>query len=921
MSSLLRLAEQIRHEIERSLGSDLQISEDALTGRAAPIWESGERDFAALANGIADGDSCTAVEIGCRTGRMLRAAACQFGRVVGIDFSERATNRARAAIGADSRVELLVSRDLRLAPLADSSADFAWSFSALSTMPPLAVAALLHESRRILKPAGTMRLRLFLGRDVLLSSDSLIYPRVYRREGFEHAAALAGFEVVDISAALPSIAGALSKHGIETVTVTLRPAGPSGDIETIAAALAPTAALAGPQLPDIEALASVDFAVTLAEQGERERARQVLQYVETCCRTATIDIRDLLDRVVDRTAAKIETASRGASPVYEANMRALKEHFPDVHAAVEAAEPASLSGVHVTETPQGPAVWRDGTCLDHAEKPQQAASAWAARALQEKRVGDAPNLFVVGFGAGYHIESLMACGATRKVWCCEPNVAALRAAMAARDLTLCLSSLAGLRVGTPDLSNIQGELELLVRPQNTLLDGHAVQPLRSQIVSRRGLLSLHPRIAVLGPLQGGTIPIGYYTQAALQRFGQHSRGIDMSGFNKGYELLDDLARSDRGRAVARNAYVEMLTATMLQNFEEKPVDVIICMAQAPAPAKFLEEMRRRGVVTVLWFVEDYLRFTYWRDIAKHYDFVFTIQKGECIEAIKAAGAGTVHYLPTACDPFIHRPVELSTLEQELWGSQLSFVGAGYHNRQQMFASLAHYPFKIWGSEWPICKPFDRLVQENARRISPEEYVKIFCATDINLNLHSSTERDGVEPNGDFVNPRTFELAACGAFQLVDERTLLGECFESGKEIVTFSSLPDLVDKIEHYKCRPNERSAIAAAGRAKVLREHSYDRRIEQMLSVIYGGKFQHLSAREVQSPWTRMVERSSGHEELRSRCENARARGEQPTLDALVSDVVTGNGKLSETEQKLMFLFHVKKHILRPALGKREDK
>lgn len=31
------------------------------------------------------------------------------------------------------------------------------------------------------------------------------------------------------------------------------------------------------------------------------------------------------------------------------------------------------------------------------------------------------------------------------------------------------------------------------------------------------------------------------------------------------------------------------------------------------------------------------------------------------------------------------------------------------------------------------------------------------------------ERDGVEPYGDFVNPRTFESAACGAFQLVDSR--------------------------------------------------------------------------------------------------------------------------------------------------------
>ncbi len=923
MSNLLKLAEQIRHEIDRELGSRLPQADEALANHDSPVWQSGERDFLAVSAGVPTGDSRTAVEIGCRHGRMLRAAARRFGRVVGVDLSERAVNRARQALGADARVELMVSSDLGLAPIADGSADFVWSFSAISTMPPLAVAALLRESRRILKAGGTMRLRMLFGRDVEVFGEGIMHPRAYRRDAFERAARLAGFEVIDVSAALPTVAGPLASRGVEAMAISLQPTVPAASAEAIADALSAGAsgARAAAALPDIEALATIDFAASLADQGERERAREVLQYVELCCRTATIDIRDILERVVARTAPKVSAESRGASPVLESNLRILKERFPEAHQRVAALRDVDTSSAHVTETSQGPAVWREGSCLDHAEKPRQAAAAWVARALQDRRVSEAANIVVLGFGGGYHLEELQAAPGTRRVWCCEPSAPALRAALASRDLTGCLQKLSGLSIGEPDVASIEGGIELLVRPQNALLDSGIVQPLRTKLVSRRGLSLLHPRIAVLGPLQGGTIPTGHYTQAALQRFGQHSRGIDMSGFNKGYELLDELARSERGRAVARNSYVEMLTATMLQNFEEKPIDVLICMAQAPASAKFLDEMRRRGVVTVLWFVEDYLRFTYWRDMARHYDFVFTIQKDGCLEAIKAAGAGEVHYLPTACDPFLHRPLELSAEEREAWGSQISFVGAGYHNRQQMFASLGHYPFKIWGSEWPTCKPFDAMVQENARRISPEEYVKIFNASDINLNLHSSTERDGVEPNGDFVNPRTFELASCGAFQLVDERTLLGECFEAGKEIVTFSSLPDLVEKIEHYKSRPEERAAIAAAGRARALRDHSYDRRIEQMLSIIYASKFQHLAARESESPWAKMIERSGSQEELRGRCEKARARGEQPTLDALVSDVVTGNGKLTETEQKLMFLFHVKKHILRPALGKTEEK
>jgi spore maturation protein CgeB len=386
----------------------------------------------------------------------------------------------------------------------------------------------------------------------------------------------------------------------------------------------------------------------------------------------------------------------------------------------------------------------------------------------------------------------------------------------------------------------------------------------------------------------------------------------MTGFSKSMELVDGFVNNDLRRNLLRGSYVEMLSMLIGESLAEKPADILICMAQAPVTPRLLTELRRKGVITVLWFVEDYLRFTYWREMAQYFDFVFTIQKGECIEEIKKAGAREVHYLPTACDPHFHTPLDLSEEEKSRWGSPISFVGAGYHNRQQMFASLAEYPFKIWGSEWPTCRPFDRMVQEESRRIAPEEYVKIFNSTDINLNLHSSMERDGVDPYGDFLNPRTFELASCAAFQLVDERSLLSECFDVGTEVITFKDTVDLKEKIAYYADRPEERRAIAARARTRVLRDHTYEKRLEEMLSVIYASKYETLRAREESSPWSKMIKRAVPYTELHDRCHVAFERGEEPTLDALVSDIVTGNGKLTETEQKLLFLFHVRKQIIR---------
>lgn len=60
------------------------------------------------------------------------------------------------------------------------------------------------------------------------------------------------------------------------------------------------------------------------------------------------------------------------------------------------------------------------------------------------------------------------------------------------------------------------------------------------------------------------------------------------------------------------------------------------------------------------------------------------------------------------------------------------------------------------------------------------------------------------------------------------------------------------------------------------------------------------------------MIRRAEFDPELKMRCERAFARGEEPILDGLVADIATGQGTLTETEQKLLFLFHVRKQIVR---------
>jgi spore maturation protein CgeB len=601
----------------------------------------------------------------------------------------------------------------------------------------------------------------------------------------------------------------------------------------------------------------------------------------------------------------------------EHNLSLLRQRFPRAAGLIIEALNRS-SNVEIQETQEGPVLNVEGQCLDHPTKPRSAGAIWAERGLNDPKLADAEVILVYGFGAGYHVESLLSKTKARVV-VIEPSAHTMIAALKTRELTSVISTISDLCVGESFLpENMPDRIELLVRPQTQAVNPNHLTKVKSFTYERRGFAVLKPKIAVIGPIMGGTLPIMEYCSRGFAQLNQLIRQLDMSGFCGGFNEIRKVLRNDQGRTVLENNYAQMLSNLVLESVREHPVDIVVCMAQAPLTPAALQELRSRGIITVLWFVEDYLRFTYWREMSKYYDFIFTIQKGECLDLIRQAGAGEVHYLPMAADPAIHRPLILTDEEKARWGSPLSFVGAGYYNRQQVFASFAELPMKIWGTEWPDCKPFTELVQEKGRRLTPGEYIKIFNSTDININLHSSTERGDVDPGGDFVNPRTFELASCGAFQLVDERSLLPELFEAGTEVATFKNSKDLKDKISYYMNKPGERAQIAAAGRARVLRDHTYEARLRQMLSIIYGSKFETLNNRQLSNPWHGMIRRSEKHPELQARCKAAHARGEIPKLDGLVADIITGQGKLSETEQKLLFLHHLTSQIV---MMKREEK
>ena len=229
------------------------------------------------------------------------------------------------------------------------------------------------------------------------------------------------------------------------------------------------------------------------------------------------------------------------------------------------------------------------------------------------------------------------------------------------------------------------------------------------------------------------------------------------------------------------------------------------------------------MITLFWFVEDFRVLTYWKWLAPHFDIFFSIQTGAFKKALAEAGANNHYYLPVAFDNnFDEFPVQSGTR------TPISFMGAPYPNRLRVFETLAPYNLKIYGEGWdsyPIPG-----VTAGGRRLSESEARSIYRNTEINLNLHSSM--DPYTIGGDFVNPRTFELAGMGCFQLSDRRELLPPLYAED-EVVLFGDEEELIEKIEYYMERESERKEIAGNARRRTLKHHLYEHRVVEIMNAV----------------------------------------------------------------------------------------
>lgn len=204
---------------------------------------------------------------------------------------------------------------------------------------------------------------------------------------------------------------------------------------------------------------------------------------------------------------------------------------------------------------------------------------------------------------------------------------------------------------------------------------------------------------------------------------------------------------------------------------------------------------------------------------------FFMKEPQLVETMQQKLGLPAHYLPEACNPRWHRPVTPTAEQQKQYGCDVVAQGTLHPYRAKFFEGLLDFDVRIWGSASTanLESPSRRFFQN--KFVAEDEKAIAFAAAKVLVNAMHFAEARGV-------NNTLFEGAGCGVFQICDERPTLVEFFKTDEEIVTFRNRGELVEKIRYYLTHEAERKKIGHAASVRAHSEHTYEKRLSEMLRI-----------------------------------------------------------------------------------------
>ena len=162
---------------------------------------------------------------------------------------------------------------------------------------------------------------------------------------------------------------------------------------------------------------------------------------------------------------------------------------------------------------------------------------------------------------------------------------------------------------------------------------------------------------------------------------------------------------------------------------------------------------------------------------------------------------------------------------------MSFVGgiSRHHNKAipllERLARETGIQFFGYGAE--SLEPGSAIVARHRGEVWGLEMYRTLARSRVTLNRHINVAENYAN------NMRLYEATGVGAMLLTDRKDNLGELFQVGREVVDYQSPDEAIELIRYYGEHAEEAAAIARAGQQRTLREHTYARRMEELLPIL----------------------------------------------------------------------------------------
>ena len=184
------------------------------------------------------------------------------------------------------------------------------------------------------------------------------------------------------------------------------------------------------------------------------------------------------------------------------------------------------------------------------------------------------------------------------------------------------------------------------------------------------------------------------------------------------------------------------------------------------------------------------------------------------------------YFPIGFDPSV-----LGVLGEIKKDINFSFVGGISRHHGKTIPLLEHLsettPIQFYGYGAKSLKRTSPIRKRHYGEVWGMDMYRTLARSKITLNRHINAAENNAN------NMRLYEATGVGSLLLTDQKNNLSEIFEIGKEVITYSNPNEASEMVQYYLQHPEEAEKIAKAGQARTLREHTYAKRMQDLVLIL----------------------------------------------------------------------------------------